>query len=28
VLFRVLTYWARIPIGWLAMRYLQKVGDL
>ena len=28
VLFRVLTYWARIPIGWLAMRHLQKVGDL
>lgn len=28
VLFRALTYWARIPIGWLAMRHLQKVGDL
>ena len=28
VLFRVLTYWTRIPIGWLAMRHLQKVGDL
>ncbi len=28
MLFRVLTYWARIPIGWLAMRHLQKVGDL
>jgi len=28
VLFRVLTYWARIPIGWLAMRHLQRTGDL
>jgi uncharacterized protein (TIRG00374 family) len=28
VLFRVLTYWLRIPFGWAAMRYLQKVGDL
>lgn len=28
VLFRVATYWARIPIGWAAMRYLQKKGDL
>jgi len=28
VLFRALTYWGRIPVGWLAMRYLQKVGDL
>ena len=24
VLFRVVTYWLRIPIGWVAMRYLQK----
>ncbi|WP_353707179.1 flippase-like domain-containing protein [Cellulosimicrobium sp. ES-005] len=28
VLFRVATYWARIPIGWAAMRYLQRKGDL
>ncbi|MEP7762844.1 lysylphosphatidylglycerol synthase transmembrane domain-containing protein [Sanguibacter sp. 25GB23B1] len=28
VLFRVVTYWLRIPLGWVAMRYLQKRGDL
>jgi uncharacterized membrane protein YbhN (UPF0104 family) len=28
LLFRVATYWARIPIGWVAMRHLQKKGDL
>lgn len=28
ILFRVATYWARIPIGWGAMRYLQRKGDL
>jgi uncharacterized membrane protein YbhN (UPF0104 family) len=28
ILFRVLTYWLRIPIGWLAMRYLQRKGEL
>ncbi|MBE7699813.1 flippase-like domain-containing protein [Oerskovia sp. Sa1BUA8] len=28
ILFRVATYWARIPIGWAAMRYLQRKGDL
>jgi uncharacterized membrane protein YbhN (UPF0104 family) len=28
VLFRVLTYWLRIPIGWASMRYLRKVGEL
>jgi uncharacterized membrane protein YbhN (UPF0104 family) len=28
VLFRVLTYWLRIPIGWVAMRHLQRVGEL
>ncbi|WP_053071586.1 flippase-like domain-containing protein [Cellulomonas sp. A375-1] len=28
VLFRVVTYWVRIPIGWVAMRHLQKVGEL
>ncbi|MFV0427088.1 MAG: YbhN family protein [Beutenbergiaceae bacterium] len=24
VLFRVLTFWIRVPLGWLALRYLQK----
>ena len=28
VLFRVLTYWLRIPLGWVSMRYLQRRGDL
>lgn len=28
VLFRVLTYWLRIPLGWVAMRHLQRVGEL
>jgi glycosyltransferase 2 family protein len=28
VLFRALTFWARIPVGWLAMRALQRRGDL
>ncbi|MBM7479577.1 flippase-like domain-containing protein [Oerskovia jenensis] len=28
ILFRVATYWARIPIGWGAMRFLQRKGDL
>ncbi|MEV7974120.1 flippase-like domain-containing protein [Cellulomonas sp. NPDC089187] len=28
VLFRVLTYWLRIPVGWASMRYLRKVGEL
>ena len=28
VLFRVVTFWLRIPIGWVAMRYLQKTGEL
>ncbi|MFF2620970.1 flippase-like domain-containing protein [Oerskovia jenensis] len=28
ILFRVATYWARIPIGWAAMRFLQRKGDL
>lgn len=28
VLFRVLTYWLRIPLGWVAMRRLQKLGEL
>lgn len=28
VAFRLVTFWARIPIGWLAMRQLQRTGDL
>ncbi|WP_029251785.1 lysylphosphatidylglycerol synthase transmembrane domain-containing protein [Paraoerskovia marina] len=28
VLFRLATYWARIPFGWVAMRVLQRTGDL
>ncbi|MGV8978265.1 MAG: lysylphosphatidylglycerol synthase domain-containing protein [Cellulomonas sp.] len=28
VLFRVLTYWLRIPIGWASMRFLQRKGEL
>jgi glycosyltransferase 2 family protein len=24
----VVTYWLRIPIGWLAMRVLQRTGEL
>ncbi|QTE29462.1 lysylphosphatidylglycerol synthase transmembrane domain-containing protein [Pengzhenrongella sicca] len=28
ILFRVLTYWLRIPIGWVAMRTLQRSGEL
>lgn len=28
VVFRVVTYWLRIPIGWVAMQYLQKRGEL
>jgi uncharacterized membrane protein YbhN (UPF0104 family) len=28
VLFRLLSYWARIPLGFLAMRYLQRRGEL
>lgn len=27
-LFRALTFWLRIPIGWAAMRYLQRKGEL
>lgn len=22
--FRLLTFWGRVPLGWLALRYLQK----
>ncbi|QCB94938.1 lysylphosphatidylglycerol synthase transmembrane domain-containing protein [Cellulomonas shaoxiangyii] len=28
LLFRLLTYWLRIPFGWAAMRYLSSKGDL
>ncbi len=28
ILFRVLTYWLPIPIGWLALRRLQATGEL
>jgi uncharacterized membrane protein YbhN (UPF0104 family) len=28
LLFRVITYWFRVPIGWVAFRYLSKRGDL
>ncbi len=28
LLFRALTYWLRIPVGWVAMRYLQKLGEI
>lgn len=28
VVFRVLTFWVRVPVGWLIWRYLQKKGDI
>lgn len=28
VVFRVLTFWIRVPVGWLAFRYLQHRGDI
>ncbi|GAB3095060.1 flippase-like domain-containing protein [Isoptericola nanjingensis] len=28
MLYRVVTYWARVPIGWVAMKRLEKTGDL
>ncbi|MDO8147889.1 flippase-like domain-containing protein [Isoptericola sp. b515] len=28
ILFRVVTYWGRVPFGWAAMRYLERKGDL
>ncbi len=28
MLYRVVSYWGRVPIGWVAMRYLEKKGDL
>lgn len=28
MLFRALTFWARVPFGWVAMRTLQRTGEL
>ncbi|WP_425955728.1 flippase-like domain-containing protein [Xylanimonas sp. McL0601] len=28
ILYRVVSYWARVPIGWVAMRYLESKNDL
>lgn len=28
LVFRLVTFWARIPIGWVAMRRLQRTGEL
>lgn len=28
LVFRVLTFWMRVPFGWLALRYLQRKGDV
>lgn len=28
LVFRLLTYWARIPMGWAAMQFLQRRGEL
>jgi uncharacterized membrane protein YbhN (UPF0104 family) len=28
LLFRLVTYWGRVPVGWAAMRYLERKGDL
>lgn len=28
LLFRLVTYWLRIPLGWLAMKYLESKNDL
>ena len=28
VLFRLLTFWGRVPLGWLAMRRLQRTNEL
>ncbi|MCL1900128.1 MAG: flippase-like domain-containing protein, partial [Promicromonosporaceae bacterium] len=28
LLFRVASYWVQVPIGWFAMRYVQRQGDL
>lgn len=28
LVFRVLTFWMRVPFGWVALRYLQRKGDV
>ncbi|MFC4629461.1 flippase-like domain-containing protein [Promicromonospora alba] len=28
ILYRLCTYWGRVPMGWLAMKYLERKGDL
>ncbi len=28
MLFRLMTYWGRIPLGWIAMQRLQRTGDI
>ncbi len=28
ILFRLVTYWGRVPFGWVAMRFLERKGDL
>jgi uncharacterized membrane protein YbhN (UPF0104 family) len=28
ILYRLCTYWGRVPMGWIAMRYLERKGDL
>jgi len=28
LVFRLITYWARVPLGWIAFRHLQHHGDL
>ncbi|MDR1825931.1 MAG: flippase-like domain-containing protein [Bifidobacteriaceae bacterium] len=28
LLYRAITYWARVPLGWVAFNHLQKTGDL
>jgi uncharacterized protein (TIRG00374 family) len=28
LLFRLVTYWLRVPIGWVAMKYLESRHDI
>ncbi len=28
ILYRLCTYWGRVPLGWVAMRFLERKGDL
>lgn len=28
LLYRAVTYWGRVPVGWVAMRYLERRGEL